>query len=146
MEQLLGDVTFSLPEELLASETQANVRSMIREALDEGMSDEVLKTQQSEIETAAKERALTSLRSNFILQEIAAVEEIEVNDMDMIKRVGEMAEQAKKSVKVYLKELQKNDRLDQVRNSLLISKTIDFLVDSANVSAIEPEQADAHLS
>ena len=56
-----------------------------------------------------------------------------------------MADEAKKPVKAYLKELQKAGRIEHVRNSVLVGKTIDFLVDSAKVTITEekPEEANA---
>ena len=50
-----------------------------------------------------------------------------------------MAYAEKKPVKTFLKELQKAGRIEHVRNSVLVSKTIDFLVDSAKVTVSEPE-------
>jgi len=145
MEQLNGAISFDLPEDILNSETQNNMQQMVKNAMDQGMTEEAINEQQEDIEKRAKEQAEATLRSNFILQEIAIAEKIQATDQEVIGRIGQMADAAEKPVKSYFKELQKSGRLDSVRNSVLIGKTIDFLVDSANVIVTEPktETADA---
>ncbi len=54
----------------------------------------------------------------------------------MIQRISGMAQQANKPVKKYIKELQKANAIQNVRNSVLIGKTIDFVVGKANVKEI----------
>jgi len=53
------------------------------------------------------------------------------------QRLYAMAQEAKKPFKKYIKELQKNGQIDNVRNSVLIGKVIDFLVDNATVTEVD---------
>ena len=54
----------------------------------------------------------------------------------MIQRISAMAQQENKPVKKYIKELQKANAIQNVRNSVLIGKTIDFVVEKANVTEV----------
>lgn len=139
MEKLNDAVSFNLPEEILQAEIQNNLQGIVKNAIDRGMDQKQLEEQKEEIEAQAKEQAETTLRSNFILQEIAAAEKIEADDQDLIGRISQMADAAQKPVKAYLKELQKSGRIENVRNSVLVGKTIDFLVASAKVTITEPQ-------
>ncbi len=145
MAKLTEAVSFELPEEIVTAEAQGNIQDMISRGMDQGMTQEQVEAQKEDIEKAAKEQAETTLRSNFILQEIAAVEKLEASDQEVISRIGQMADAAKKPVKSYFKELQKAGRIEHVRNSVLVGKTIDFLVSSAKVtvSATTTEESDA---
>ena len=49
-----------------------------------------------------------------------------------------IAKQAKKPVKGYMKELQKSGQLGNIRQNMLFSNAIDFLVEHANVTEAEP--------
>lgn len=139
----INDATdIDLPEELLENEITANKQEMAQRALRQGMTEEMLKDQEADIQNAAREQATSSLKTNFILQEIATKEEIEVNDQDMLGRISAMAQEADKPLKKFVKELQKENRLDNIRNSVLIAKTIDFLVEQAEVSEIEAKDND----
>ncbi|SHJ77166.1 trigger factor [Rubritalea squalenifaciens DSM 18772] len=139
-------VEFELPEELVQAETQGNANQMAQRGFQQGMTEEQINEQQDEIMEAAEKQARTNLKTNFILQEIAFKEEIKVEDQDVLQRIHQLAQQAQKPVKKYIKELQKANAIQNVRNSVLIGKTIDFLVDNAKVSGTtekETETADA---
>ena len=125
VEQLIGAVDFELPEELVETKTQDHIASM---------SQEMLESQKDELIESASNQAQNTLKANFILQEIAVKEEIKVKDQDVLQRIYQMAQQENKAPKKYIKELQKANQIQNVRNSVLIGKTIDFLVENAEVS------------
>lgn len=128
VEQLVEVVDFDLPEELVAAETQGDIQSMAQRTMQQGMTQE-------ELEENATKQARTNLKTNFLLQEIAFKEEIKVEDQDVLQRIYQMAQQENKAPKKYIKELQKANAIQNVRNSVLISKTIDFLVEHAKVTS-----------
>ena len=134
---------FELPEEFLKAETQGQADSMVEEGLQGGMTEEQIAERQEELFATAGARARNNLKTNFILQEIAATEEIQVDDNALLQRVTQMAAQAKTPVKKYLKELQKTDRLGGIRQNMILAKAIDFLVDNATVTEIEPKDAES---
>ncbi len=143
VEKLSEGVDFEIPEALVAQEAQSNAMNMIERAKQQGMTEEMLVEQQSEIADSANQQAEMNLKTNFILQEIAAKENIEVSDQDMIQRISGMAQQANKPLKKYIKELQKSNAIQNVSNSVLIGKAIDFVVEKANVKEIETTETDA---
>lgn len=143
VEILNGSVDFDIPLALLEQEAQGAAMNMVERARQQGMTEEMITEQQDEISEAANNQAKTNLKTNFILQEIAEKEEIEVTDQDVIQRIAGMAEQAKKPLKKYIKELQKANAIQNVRNSVLIGKAIDFVVEKANVKEITTTEKDA---
>mgnify|MGYP000088383136 CR=1 FL=1 len=136
VEQLNSGVDFELPQALVDQETQGNAMNMMEKARSQGMTDEMIQEQEAEIAESAAAQAKLNLKTNFILQEIAKKESIEVEDQDVIQRISAMAEQAQKPVKAYIKELQKANAIQNVRNSVLIGKTIDFVVGKATVTEV----------
>jgi len=131
---------FELPEELVNSEAQSQANQMVQQAAQQGMENADLEAQQDEILQTARLRAEGNLRSNFILQKIAEAEKIEIADQDILQRITVMAQQARTPVKKYIKELQKNNQIESIRMSVLIGKTIDFLVEQANVTELSEEE------
>jgi trigger factor len=124
---------FELPEDLVTRETQSQADAMVSRGVQAGMSEEEIASQQAEIFATAGQQALTNLRTNFILQEIARVENIIVSDAELINYLAGLAQQRKIAPKKFIKDMQRAGRLPSVRNSIAIGKTIDFLVESANV-------------
>lgn len=135
-------VDFELPEELVTHETQNQADAMVRRGVQAGMSEEEIESQQNEIFASAGHQALSNLRTNFILQEIARVEKINVSDAELVNHLARVAQSRKVSPKKLIKDMQRAGRLPSIRSSIGIGKTIDFLVEQAEVV----ESADAVLT
>jgi trigger factor len=106
---------------------------MVRRGVQAGMSEHEIQSQQSEIFANAGHQAITNLRTNFILQEIAKVENISVTDTELVNHLAQIANSRKESPKKLIKDMQRAGRLPSIRNSITIGKAIDFLVEHANV-------------
>ena len=133
LDKLTGMVQFELPQELVTAETQGQADEMVERGLGSGMSEDEIQKRQDEIFTAANQRAQTNLKTDFLLQRIAEKEEIQLTQDELANRVAAMANQAKKPIKSFAKELQQSGQLRSVQHSMLLSKTIDFLLESAKV-------------
>mgnify|MGYP002528116764 FL=1 len=124
---------------------------MVERGLGSGMSEDEIASRQDEIFAAANQRAQVNLRTDFILQRIAEAEKLSVSQEELANRVAALANQAKKPIKGFAKELQQSGRLRGLQHSMLLSKTIDFLLEHANVEVTDdiptgepvPEKADA---
>lgn len=143
LDKIAQSVDFDLPEEYLVSETQGQADRLVEGAMQDGMSEEQLQAEQTKIFETAGERAKNNLKVQFLLSEIAAAEKIKVADSELISRLTEMAKREKKPLKGFIKQLQRERRIDSIRNQMLIGKTIDFLLESANVTEVEPPKNDS---
>jgi len=128
-----GQVDFELPEDLVTRETQSQVDAMVQRGVQAGVSEEDIAAQQAEIFASAGQQALSNLRSNFILQEIARAENITATDRELVNYLAGLAQQRKVAPKKFIKDMQRAGRLPSIRNSIVIGKTIDFLLEQANV-------------
>jgi trigger factor len=134
---------FELPDELLTAETQTQADAMVERGLGAGMSNEEIEAQQHEIFAAAGQQARVNLRTNFILAEIARAENLSVSDKELLNRIAAIAHQRRVPLKKFVKDLKEAGRIGGIRNSMLIAKTIDFVVGQANVEETEPTPDDA---
>ena len=128
-----SQVSFELPEDLVFQETQNQADAMVKEGVKSGMTELEIETQQEEIFASAGQQAVSNLRTNFILQEIARVEKITVSDNELINHLAQIATSRKVAPKKFIKDMQRAGRLPNIRSSMAIGKTIDFLVEHANV-------------
>ncbi len=135
-------VDFELPEQLVTQETQTQADSMVNRGVQAGMTEEEIESQQNEIFASAGQQAVSNLRTNFILQEIARTEKIAVSDNELVNHLIQVAQSRKVAPKKFIKDLQRSGRLPSVRHSILIGKTIDFLVEHAQVA----ESADISIT
>lgn len=136
VEHLNKAVNFELPEEIVIRETQNQANQLVEEGSQKGASDEDMLSQQEQIFTVATQRAVTNLRTNFILQEIASAEKITVSDADLLTHISNIAQSRREPIKKVIKDLQKKRQIQSIRNSMLIGQTIDFLVEQAKVTEV----------
>jgi len=140
VETLLERVDFDLPQEMVTDEAQGAADDMVARGAEAGLSDEEIEAQQADIIATAQAQARNNLKTNFILQEIAQAEEITVSENELAQRIAAMAQQEKKSIKPFARELQRSGRISSIQNSILIGKAIDFLVDNANIEETTAEE------
>ncbi len=126
-------VDFDLPDELVTQETQSQADAMVKKGVQAGMSEEEIESQQAEIFASAGHQAISNLRTNFILQEIARVEKITITDNELVNHLAQIATSRKIAPKKFIRDMQRQGRLQNIRSSMAIGKTIDFLVEHANV-------------
>jgi trigger factor len=132
-------VEFELPEDLLRHETQGQADALVERGMKSGMSEEEIAAQQAEIFATAGDQARTNLKTNFILQEIARIESIAVSDNELVNHLAMIAQSRKQDPKKFIKELQRGGRLPGIRNSMLVGKAIDFVLEHATVEEIAEE-------
>jgi trigger factor len=143
VEKLNTAVNFELPEEIVNREVQNQANSLVEQGSQQGASDEDLLKKQEEIFSVATNRAVTNLRTNFLLQEIAQKENLTVSDADLLGHISQIAQERKQPIKKVIKDLQKNRQIQSIRNSMLISQTIDFLIEQAIVTEVSAEEFEA---
>ncbi|HEX5790783.1 MAG TPA: trigger factor, partial [Luteolibacter sp.] len=142
--QLTAKAAFELPQDLIDQETQNQADAMVRRGIYSGMSEEDVASQQEEIFASARNQALVNLRANFILQEIARAEQLTVTEGDLLGQLAQQARQRNTTIEKYIKEVRRSGRMQSIRNSILIGKSIDFVVKAAEVSIAEEKPADAN--
>lgn len=133
VEHFNTQVEFDVPEELLAQETQNQADAMVRQGIQSGLSQEEVEAQQTEIFANAGSQAKSNIKTNFILQEIARAENISVSDQELVNHLVAIANSRKQAPKKFIRDLQRSGRLPGVRNSMLVGKAIDFVVENAKV-------------
>lgn len=129
-------VDFELPETLLRQETQNQADELVKNAAESGMNDEQLAAKQQEIFATAGVQARTNLKTNFILQEVAKAEEIKIDDRELVNHLATIAQSKNENPKKFIKNLQRENRIEGIRNSMLVGKAIDFILEHAKVEEI----------
>ena len=142
LEQIATAVDFELPEEYVSSETQGQADRLVEDAVKRGMTEEQLQQEQETIFATAGEQARNNLKVQFLLGEIAQAEKITVPENELLQTITSLAKREGKPLKAFIKQLQRERRVDSIRNQMLIGKTVDFLLENANFVEVEPNQND----
>lgn len=138
-----AQMDFELPDELVTQETQSQADAMVKRGVQSGMSEGEIESQQNEIFASASDQAVCNLRTNFILQEIARAEKITVTDNELVNHLIQIANSRKIAPKKFINDMQRYGRIPTIRSSMTTGKTIDFLVEHANVVESKETTLDA---
>ena len=143
MAHLTAKVECELPTNLVRQQTQSILNDIVRENQDRGVADEIIKEHEKDLVGSAAQSARDRIKGTFILLRIAEKENIQITDMELRRRINQLAQRSRMSFDKMLKELQKREALAQVRDELLTAKTLDFVASQATVTGIEEEEKPA---
>ncbi|MEM9237115.1 MAG: hypothetical protein AAGB14_10075, partial [Verrucomicrobiota bacterium] len=66
-------------------------------------------------------------------------EDISISDQELVQHLATIAQQKKENPKKFIKQLQNEGRIPGIRNSMLIGKAIDFVLEHATVEEVSDE-------
>lgn len=142
--QILGhlnqDATFDLPQHIVFNETQRQVNQMVSRGYEQGMTESDIQENQEDLLKNAETQAKNNVKTMFILDEIAKAEGITVDDNEMSQRVAMIAYQQRRPIKKVARELRDRNAFGEIRQDILISKTIEFLRANATVTEVDPPE------
>ena len=105
--------------------------------------EEVLDLLESDRDSGLDFFEVDERQGRFGPNEIAEKEGIGVSEEEVSQRVYMMAMQQRRPVKKVARELRDNNAFGEVRQDILISKTIEFLRENAVVTEVDPPEEDA---
>jgi trigger factor len=136
VEHLLSKVEFELPESLVQQETRGIIYDLVRENSMRGATKEQLEQKKDEIFGFAAKSAKDRLRTSFILDAIAHAEQIKVEEPEIEQRIAELAQRSRTTPARLKAQLAEKGALGEIEEQILVSKTLDFLVDNAKVETV----------
>lgn len=139
VETLLSKVQCELPAHLVEREMNGILQDIVRENQGRGISDEEIAKHQDQIVGAAQQNAKERVRSRFLLLRIAEQEKLQVSEQDLIGRIAEMSARYEIPAKKLIKDLQKHEGIEPLKEQVLAGKALDLI--SLNVSVREPQAA-----
>ena len=123
-----------VPDEMIVEQFERNVRSLEMSLRYQGIGiDDYLKytgVERSEFERKMKENAKKEIIAMLAISKVGKVEGIEVDQGDIDKEIEERAEKLKKGLEEYKAQMPEG-AIEQIKDSLMTAKTIDFLVSNA---------------
>ncbi len=131
VQSLLDKIQCELPESIVEEETRGIVYSIVNEQQQRGVLKDAIDAQKDQIYASANGAAKQRVKASFVFQRIAEKEGVRVDQMDVARRLQDMAAQYKMPVDKLIKDLEKAGRMSEIYNQLLNEKVIDLLVQFA---------------
>jgi len=109
--------------------------------MQQGISAEEFEKHKDSLHEGASKAAHDRLKSRLILTKIAEKEKIKVENEDFSRVIMMQAQQSGQSPDKLVKELRKDqNRVNQMRRDIILGKTIDRLLETAERETAEPTE------
>lgn len=128
--EIARQVTIELPGSLVDRESLSVLRRMLSAARGRRLSPEALE----ELKAEAGRRAVDHLKSHLIIEKVAAREGLKIGEDEIQGEIRHLAEANRVAPAALEQMLEKEGRREELAESLLFRKTVDFLVKTAIMS------------
>ncbi len=143
-DKLLKAIEFPLPKSGIEGETDSILRDFMQKNMQRGVTRKDFEKQKETLYEGATKAAADRLKSRIILSKISEKEKIKVENEDFSRIIMNEAMQAGQKPDKWVKELRKDqDRINRMRMDILLSKTMDLLVEKAERKIVEVEVSES---
>jgi trigger factor len=136
---LLDKVQFELPETPVAQVTRNVVYDIVRENTRRGITTEAIEKQKDEIYSAAATTAKERVKLSFLAQRIVEKEKISVSQEDVLRRAQTLSQAYQVPLDKFLKDLQKNNGVQELYDQVAHEKVLEFLENNAKIETVPAE-------
>jgi trigger factor len=134
-EQVLGQIaaasSWDLPRDLLIRQARRAMARKVMEMQAAGMSDDEIRVRQRMLEQDIVRSTALSLKEHFVMQKIAEVEKLEIDDDDIEAEIDRIAVQNDESPRRVRARLEKDDLMEALAAEIIERKALDLILDSA---------------
>ena len=134
LEKLLEATELDAPKSQVDEEAREALYEISRERLSRGQSREDINADRENIWSEARGIAEQRVKLKHIMNAIADREDIEVSDREVQEHIAEMAVRQRQDAGELRKRLEKEERLDQVRDDVRFRKTIERIMEKTQVA------------
>jgi trigger factor len=136
VQALLDQIKIPLPESLVEDETRSLVYRIVQDNQQRGASKEAIDAQHDQIYAAANASAQQRVKSTLVFQRVAEQEGVRVEQMDLVRRLQELATQNKIPMDKLYKDLESSGRIGEIATQILNDKVMDLLVQFARIQDV----------
>jgi trigger factor len=131
LEKLAGNANWDLPQDLLRRQARRVMERRIMEMQSSGMTEEQIQDRQRMLAQDAVRSTAVALKESFVLQKIAELEDIKIEDADIEAEIDAIAERTDDSARKVRARLERNDQLEAMTADLLERKALDLILQAA---------------
>jgi trigger factor len=133
LEALVAQHDFPVPEALTEGQMDMRLERVVRSLAAQGVDPRAVNVDWVSMRKNQREKAISDVKAELLLDRIADAEKIEATDEDVDKEIASMAERSGESATSFRARLTKQGALDRMKSKLRSDKVIDWLHRSARI-------------
>lgn len=127
LKKIADKVKFELPETIVQQETLTNLRQVLQMQ----QQPSVQKNELEKIQEEAKKKAERNIKNHLILNKIAEAEKLDVSEVEVTEELKSLAQANNMTFPSLREAMQREGRIEGVKQNIRLKKTVDFLVKHA---------------
>ncbi len=131
LKALAGGQSFELPQDLLKKQVRKTLARRVMEMRSAGMSDEEIGGRRRLLEQDAARSTAAALKEHFVLQKIAELEKLEIEDEDIEAEIEAIADRTNDSPRKVRGRLEREDLIEALATELLERRALDLVLKGA---------------
>ena len=139
---LMQNVWINLPAKLSQRQADRVVQRRTVELMMRGVPEPKIQEQLEELRSGAADEAARELKLFFILQKVAAEQNVEVNEAELNGRIAGIAAQTGRRPEKVRQEMSADGSLMSMYVQMREQKAVDKILESAQIEEIEPPVED----
>jgi trigger factor len=124
---------FAVPKSMIDRQVEVILARTESQLAGQGMKFDSANLDPQKLRESLTPLAEKEVRGRLILEKVADLETITVSEADLHQRLEQLAAQMNQRVEAVKSQLQKKDRLEDLRAAIQEEKTLDFLLSQANI-------------
>jgi trigger factor len=137
LKTLAANANWDLPQDLLRRQARRTLARRVMEMKQSGMTEEQIAGRQRVLQNDAIRTTAAALKEHFVLQKIAELEKIEIQDADIENEIEAIAERAGESYRKVKARLEKDDLIEALATELLERKALDLVLNESTYEDFE---------
>jgi len=142
LQHIAAAASWDLPEDLLQRQARKAMARRVMEMRADGIPEEEINARVRLLQQDVMLSTALALKEHFVLQKLAEVEKIEVDDDDLNAEIERLADQSGESPRKLRARLEKEDLLDALAAEMIERKALDLILNSAEYEDVPLDQAE----
>jgi len=131
MHILAANANLELPRDMLTRQARSALARRVMEMREAGMSDEDIRGRERMLRQDVLRSTELQLRESFVLQKIAEVEKIELEDADIDAEIDRLADQYDESPRRVRAQLERDNLMESLAVQLVERRALELILESA---------------
>jgi trigger factor len=137
LEKIAAASSWELPQDMLRRQARKTLQRRVMEMKNAGMSDEQIQGRRRVLEQDVLKNTAAALKEHFVLQKVAEVEKIEIEDEDLDREIERIADQSGESFRKVKARMEKEELMEALATDLLERKALDLILSTATYDDYE---------
>jgi trigger factor len=131
LEKISAASNWELPQDMLRRQARQTLARRVMEMRNAGMSDAQIQGRRRVLEQDVVKSTAAALKEHFVLQKVAEVEKLEIEDEDVDAEIDRIADQTGESPRKVRARMEKEDLMEALATDLLERKALDLILSTA---------------